>query len=103
MVFVAWRLVVQSPAQILLDLGDVDWVEVHLVGTGPLRILRGHAPLVAETTAGVLYYGTASGEHSLKLEAGLLSITRGQVTVFTTQGQSLPDTPREEEGDLLRV
>lgn len=101
--FPSWRLMVQTPSQVLLDVGDVDWVEVATASLGPLRILRGHAPLVAETAAGLVRYGTASGEHRLGVEAGLVSITPGRVTVFTAGGQLMADVPRDDERVAFRV
>jgi F0F1-type ATP synthase epsilon subunit len=95
--FPAWRLLVQTPEAVLLDLPGVEWVEVQLVDSGPLRILRGHTPLVAEVAVGALLYGTPSGEHGLRLDGGLVSITRGQVTVFTTGGQATADVVRSRD------
>lgn len=99
--FPAWRLLVQTPAEVLVDLLEVDWVEVRLAKGGPLRILRGHAPLLAETLAGPLDYSTASGQRRIELEAGLLSVARGQVTVLTTAGQSVTDVQRHDERETL--
>lgn len=94
--FPAWRLVVQTPAEILLDAPDVDWVEVPLVDRGPLRLLRGHAELIAETASGPLRYGGAFGEHALQLEGGVLQVLRGHITLFTVAGRALADVHRDE-------
>jgi F0F1-type ATP synthase epsilon subunit len=81
--FPPWRLVVQTPAETLLQLTGVDWVQVPLADGGPIRVLRGHAPLLAETGAGVLTYGDDTGEHAIGLDAGVLRVSADEVMVFS--------------------
>jgi len=84
MMFKPLQLVVLTPAEILLDVAGVHWVHAQLADGGGIGIWPGHAPLLAETVAAPLRYADDLGEHSLLLEAGILQITPGQVTVYST-------------------
>lgn len=79
-----WRLVVRTPAETLLEAQGVTWLQVQLADGGPLTILPGHAPLLAETVTAPLRYTDPVGEHSVVVGAGLLHIARGEVRVYTT-------------------
>lgn len=78
------RLLVKTPSETILEVSGVHWVHVRLADGGGIGIWPGHAPLVAETVAGLLKYADESGEHSLRLKAGLLHITPGRVVIYTT-------------------
>jgi len=82
--FPPWRLVVKLPAETALDVQGVVWVQVQLADGGPITILPGHAPLVAETVTAPLRYKDGSGAHSLVPEAGVLYVSRGEVAIYTT-------------------
>jgi F0F1-type ATP synthase epsilon subunit len=84
----ALRLQVLTPAEALLDEEEVGWMQVLLADGGSMGIRPGHAPLLAETAAGSLQYGSRDdggdgGGRILNLEAGILRVERDRVTVFT--------------------
>jgi F0F1-type ATP synthase epsilon subunit len=84
----AFRLQVLTPAEALLDEKEVGWMRVLLADGGSMGIRPGHAPLLAETAAGAIQYGSREdeqgGEHgTLDLEAGILRVERDRVTIFT--------------------
>jgi F0F1-type ATP synthase epsilon subunit len=84
----AFRLQVLTPAEALLDEEEVGWMRVVLADGGSMGIRPGHAPLLAETAAGALQYGSREDEQgrehaTLDLEAGILRVDRDRVTVFT--------------------
>jgi F0F1-type ATP synthase epsilon subunit len=83
-VFEPWRLVIRTPAETALEAHDVTWVQVQLADGGPITILPGHAPLLAESVAAPLRYVDGAGDHSVLVNAGLLYVARGEVTVYTT-------------------
>lgn len=71
-----------TPAETLLDLPAVAWVQVELVD-GSLGIRPGHAPLLGRTKRGPVRYGLPDGaEQVIEVEAGLLQIGRQEVTIF---------------------
>ena len=78
------HLTVLTPAETVLDVGQVAWVQARLADGGPIGIYPGHAPLIAETVTAPLRYADPSGEQALDLEAGILVIDAGGVTVFTS-------------------
>lgn len=78
------RLTVLTPAETLLDVEGVAWAQVRLADGGGIGIYPGHAPLLAETVTASLRYADQSGEHVLDLEAGILQVDRGGVTVLTS-------------------
>jgi len=82
--FAPWRLVVRTAEKTVLEAARVQWIQVQLADGGGIHILPGHAPLLAETVTAPLRYADASGEHSLRIQAGILQIAPGQVTVYTT-------------------
>jgi F-type H+-transporting ATPase subunit epsilon len=93
-----FRLVVLTPVQTLLTATDVAWAQIQLADGGPIGIYPGHAPLLAETVDGPLRYADESGEHSLHLRAGILSISQDGVTVLTAgQAQDGSEADREAE------
>ncbi len=83
MVFKPLQLTALTPVETLLEVTGVTQAQVRLADGAGLSIYPGHAPLLAETVAGPLRYSDASGEHTLALEAGILHITPGGVTLFT--------------------
>ena len=93
------HLTVLTPDETLFD-ADVAWVQLRLADGGGIGIYPGHAPLLAETAASTLRYADASGEHALDLEAGILEVHRGGLTLFTS-GIALPGertAAREDKG-----
>jgi F0F1-type ATP synthase epsilon subunit len=78
------RLMVLTPAETLLDVAEVAWVQAQLSDGGGIGIYPGHAPLLAETATASLRYADESGEHALDLEAGILQVERDGVTIFTS-------------------
>jgi F0F1-type ATP synthase epsilon subunit len=81
------RLIILTPAKTLLET-DVLQVQAHLADGAPIGIHPGHAPLLAETLTAPLCYTNASGKHAIDLEAGILQISEGKVTVFTKEAQA---------------
>ncbi len=91
------RLMVLTPAETLLDVAQVAWVQVQLSDGGGIGIYPGHAPLLAETVTAPLRYADELGEHALGLEAGILQVERDGVTIFTsglTQTSEVSETAR---------
>jgi F0F1-type ATP synthase epsilon subunit len=79
----AFRLLVLTPVQTLIEATGVAWAQVQLADGGAIGIYPGHAPLLAETVDGPLRYADESGEHSLDLLAGILSTNLEGATVLT--------------------
>ncbi len=84
--FRPWRLVVRTPAETTLEVQGVTSLQVQLADGGPITILPGHAPLLAETVTAPLRYKDGDGEHSVPVNAGLLSVAREVITIYTTGG-----------------
>jgi F-type H+-transporting ATPase subunit epsilon len=78
------RLTVLTPAETLLNVEEVAWVQASLADGGGIGIYPGHAPLLAEIVTAPLRYADRSGEHTLDLEAGILQVERDGVTIFTS-------------------
>ena len=78
------HLTVLTPAETLLDAGQVEWIKLQLADGGGIGIWPGHAPLLAETVIAPLRYADAKGEHTLDLDAGILYIETDRVTIFTS-------------------
>jgi F-type H+-transporting ATPase subunit epsilon len=101
------RLTVLTPAEELLDLEEVAWVQAHLADGGGIGIYPGHAPLLAETVTAPLCYTDPLGEHTLLLEGGILQIDSDGVTVFTSglsePGEDLQPSPDIEETRFERL
>jgi F0F1-type ATP synthase epsilon subunit len=95
------RLTVLTPAETLLDVAGVAWVQVQLSDGGGIGIYPGHAPLLAETVTAPLRYADESGEHVLGLEAGILQVEREGVTIFTSgsaRTSAVSETPQVSDG-----
>jgi F0F1-type ATP synthase epsilon subunit len=88
---------IRTPAETALEAYDVTWVQVQLADGGPISILPGHAPLLAETVAAPLRYVDGAGKHSVLVNAGLLYVARGEVTIYTT-GQGDSSSPTHGDG-----
>lgn len=89
------HLRVWTPGETLLDVADVRWVQAQLADGGGIGIRPGHAPLLAETVTAPLRYADQAGAQALDLEAGILQIERGRVTIFTsglTQDPEISET-----------
>ena len=78
------QLRVLTPAETLLEAVNVRWVQAELADGAGIGIWPGHGPLLAETLTAPLRYADERGEHSLALQAGVLYVARGRVTVYTT-------------------
>lgn len=76
-------LTVQIPGETLLKVHGVLKASLMLAD-GSIGIHPGHAPLLAETTAGPMQYTDETGEHQVDLERGILQIRKNQVVVFTS-------------------
>lgn len=82
--FPFWHLIIQTPEETLLEARDVHWVQIRLADGGEIGILPGHAPLLAETVTSPLRYADDTGEYTVAVQAGILQITTGQVSIYTT-------------------
>lgn len=92
------HLSVQTPAEKLLELDGVAWVQVELADGGSIGIWPGHAPLLAETVRAPLRWADARGEHRRALEAGVLEIAHNRVTIMTMGFAGQEDRERIPEG-----
>lgn len=92
------HLSVQTPAESLLELDGVAWVQVELADGGSIGIWPGHAPLLAEMVRAPLRWADAQGEHQRALEAGVLEIAHDRVTIMTMGFASQEDRERIPEG-----
>lgn len=81
-------LKVLTPAQVLLAMPAVAWVQAQLID-GSIGIWPGHAPLLAQTVTAPLVYaqlneaGHQTIERTATLAAGILQIDQEGVTIFT--------------------
>jgi len=78
------RLTVLTPAETVLEVEKVAWIQARLADGGGIGIYPGHAPLTAETVSAPLRYADPSGERAIDLEAGVLLVEAGGVTIFTS-------------------
>jgi len=78
------RLTVLTPAETVLEVEKVAWIQARLVDGGGIGIYPGHAPLTAETVSAPLRYADPSGERAIDLEAGILLVEADGVTIFTS-------------------
>lgn len=76
------RFTVLTPEKTLLDVDAVRSVRVLLVDGAWLSVYPGHAPLLAETIAGPVFYDAASGPAEIALAEGILHVDKGQVAIF---------------------
>lgn len=94
------RLAVLTPAETLIEVEEVKWVQAQLADGSRISIWPGHAPLLGETVTAPLRYADETGEHALDLGAGILQVDREGVTIFTS-GLAPPAGP-EAAGDSAR-
>ncbi len=91
-----------TPAETLLDVAAVAWVQVQLID-GSLGIRPGHAPLLGRTRRGPVRYGLPDGtEAVIEVEAGLLQIGRQGVTIFCSGLAAEGQTDAPSAGEELR-
>lgn len=76
------QLEIITPEKKVLSVDSVLWVKAQLVD-GSIGIHPGHAPLIAETVSSPLVYADKEGEHQVDLQAGILEIYDGVVSVLT--------------------
>ncbi len=89
------HLIVRTPAKTILDIKEVTRIQAQLADGGGIGIHAGHAPLLAETITAPLVYANEKEEHSLNLEAGILQIAEGTVTIYTS-GSSEADIAEQK-------
>jgi len=89
-----------TPAETLLEVTGLNWVQVRLADGGGLGIWPNHAPLLGETVAAPLRYADVQGEHRLNLASGILQIEQNVVTIFTSglMAEEMPDRPDQVPG-----
>ncbi|MBN1486980.1 MAG: hypothetical protein JW981_05010 [Anaerolineae bacterium] len=78
------HLVVLRPGETLLDVSEVRRVRLRLQDGGWLSIYPLHAPMIAETLSGPVYYVLAGKEKSEVVAAGILQISHNTVTILTS-------------------
>ena len=94
---------VWSPAETVADVQDVQWVHVELDRARPLTIWPGHAPLLAETTAGIVRYADETGTHSVELPAGMLQLRENEVLILVEGALQSPSEDGERVERLTNV
>jgi len=94
------RLIVQTPAETLLDVDGVTWMHVELVQNRGVTIWPGHAPLLAEIAPQALRYADSGGTHTFELPAGILRFWEGQASVFLAGKIGEQAWPEEEEATV---
>ena len=102
-----FKLRVVNPVETLLEVSEARRVHLRLAdGTG-LSIYPGHAPLLAETVTSQLQYTDDDGEHVYNVEAGILQVADGEVTIFTAGESEAETTPKasavSEEREFERL
>ena len=78
------HLRVLTPAETVIDVEEVAWMQARLADGGGISIYPGHAPLIAETITAPLRYADRAGEQTLDLGAGILVVDTDGATVFTS-------------------
>ena len=78
------HLRVLTPAETVIDIEEVAWMQARLADGGGISIYPGHAPLIAETITAPLRYADRAGEQTLDLGAGILVVDTDGATVFTS-------------------
>ncbi|MFP4395080.1 MAG: hypothetical protein ACLFTI_07425 [Anaerolineales bacterium] len=78
------RLTVLTPGETLLEVAAVEKVRLKLQDGGWLSIYPLHAPLIAETMAGNVSYIEEGMMRSINLAPGILWISEGDITIFTS-------------------
>ena len=96
------QLNVLTPTKTIHEAHEIKYVQASLASGYPIGIYPGHAPLLAETVAGLLRYADDSGEHTLNLAAGILQID-GNVVRVLTGGQTQIKEENEVAQDLTEV
>jgi F0F1-type ATP synthase epsilon subunit len=71
--------------EVWLDVPQVTWVRLPLADGGSIGIRPGHAPLLAETVAGTLRYGTESSENGIGIDRGILQVHEHGVDIFASE------------------
>jgi len=77
-------LKILTPEGIIFKKDDLNAVNVPLADGCPIGIRPGHAPLIAETEQGTIFFRSAASNGEIHLFAGVLDIRDNIVTVLTT-------------------
>ena len=97
------RLMALTPSETLIDVENVEWVHVELVGRKGLTVWPGHAPLVAETAAEAVRYSDHMGSHAVDLPPGILQVEGSTVAFFVAGNVGERVWPQEEKVRLDRL
>jgi len=76
-----------TPEGSLLEAESLNTVNVPLADGFPIGIRPGHAPLIAETKKGEVFYRDSNLEQRIDLHAGVLEI-RENVVIILTPGEA---------------
>lgn len=77
-------LKVLSPEGNILEVNNLISVNIPLADGSPIGIKPGHAPLIAETEEGAVFFYGPQKEDNIKLQAGLLEIRDNLITILTS-------------------
>ncbi len=99
------ELRVLTPDGSLVEANALISINIPLSDGCPIGIRPGHAPLIAETQRGTVFYKESGQENKINLHPGLLEI-RDNLVIILTPGEitSLPSEnsqPSETEYDRL--
>lgn len=78
------RLTVLTPEGTLFDQDGLSRIRIPLADGGSIGIWPRHHPLLAQSVAGEVQYGSETYEHALDLQEGILHIEKDQVTLYTS-------------------
>ena len=94
-----------APEGAILEKENLSAVNVPLVDGGSIGIRPNHAPLIAETSRGVIHYRSEISQDSIKLQPGVLNIMDNLVIILTTGEMLQTDNvilePADNEFDRL--
>ena len=76
-------LKVLTPEGLVLEKKGLVAVTIPLADRGPIGIRDGHAPLIAETEQGNIYYRSDISEEKILLHAGVLDVRDNSIILLT--------------------
>jgi len=94
-------LKILTPEGLILKADQLKSINIPLVDGGTIGIRPMHAPLIAETSQGKLFYRTEVDSSEIELHAGVLDIYQNMITILTagkvaeTEPEALEKTETE--------
>jgi F0F1-type ATP synthase epsilon subunit len=74
---------VLTPEGVILEVVALEAVSVPVADGGTIGLRPGHAPLIAETAKGAVYFRSETDAGSIELHPGILDISNNHVTILT--------------------